>query len=138
MVILLLALLSGVVVQSLTSTRMALRAGEARQTRLTLRATALDSAWIAMQNGMKAGTATSAYQVFETTTPSGILSRTTLQGLPRDALPPPLQRQDVPVFGQFFSVTTRSSWGAKSFLSRGFACRLPAGTIRILAWVEPS
>ncbi len=138
MVILLLALLSGVVVQSLISARMTLRAGEDRQNRLTLRATALDSAWIAMQNGMKAGTASSDYQIFETQTPSGILSRTTLQGLPRDALPPPLQRQDVPVFGQFFSVTTRSSSGAKSFLARGLACRLPTGTIRILAWVEPS
>jgi hypothetical protein len=138
MVILLLALLSGVVVQSLTSARMTLRAGEERQTRLILRAAALDSAWAAMRNGIKAGTASSECQTFETPFPSGILSRTTLQGLPRDALPPPLQRQDVPVFGQFFSVTTRSSWGAKSFLSRGLACRLPSGTIRILAWVEPT
>ena len=138
MVILLLALLSGVVIQSLISARMALRASDERQVRLSLRAAALDSAWAAMQRGMKAGTTSSECQIFETLSPSGILSRTTLQGLARDALPPPLQRRDVPVFGQFFSVTTRSLSGAKSFLSRGLACRLPSGTIRILAWVEPS
>jgi type II secretory pathway component PulK len=136
MVILLLALLSGVVVQSLISARMSLRACDERQIRLTLRAAALDASWAAMRNGMKAGTASSEYQVFESRTPTGIQSRTTLQGLQREALPPPLQRRDVPIFGQYFAVTTQSASGTRSGLSRGLACRLPAGTIRLLAWVE--
>lgn len=136
MVILLLALLSGVVVQSLTSARMVLRAGDERHARLALRATALDSSWSAMHVGMKAGTASTEYQVFETQTPDGIMARTTLQGLQREALPSPLQRQDMPVFGQFFSITTKATAGTKSCLSRGLACRLPTGMIRILAWVE--
>jgi hypothetical protein len=136
MVILLLALLSGVVVQSLISARMSLRSGDERQIRLTLRAAALDAAWAAMRTGMKAGTASSEYQVFDTQTPPAIQSRTTLQGLQREALPPPLQRREVPLFGQYFTVTTRSSSGTRSCLSRGLACRLPTGTIRLLAWVE--
>ena len=136
MVILLLALLSGVVVQSLSSERMALRADDERQARLVLRTAALDCAWAAMRSGMKAGTASSECQIFETRTPSGVTSRTTLQGLQREALPPPLHRQDIPIFGQYYSVTTKSTSGPKSCISRGLACRLPTGTVRLLAWVE--
>lgn len=136
MVMLLLALLSGVVVQSLVSSRMAIREGTEHQTRLTLRAAALESAWAAMRSGMKAGAAPAEYQVFETRTPAGIQCRTTLQGLRREALPPPLQREDVPLFGQYFSITTKSTSNLKSCLARGLACRLPTGSIRILAWME--
>lgn len=136
MVILLLALLSGVVVQSLVSARMSLRSGDERQFQLALRAAALDAAWAAMRTGMKAGAPPTEFQVLESSIPSGIRSRTTLQGLPREALPPPLQRPEVPLFGQFFTVTTRASSGTRSCLSRGLACRLPTGAIRILAWVE--
>ena len=136
MVILLLALLSGVVLHSLVSARITLRAGDERQARLTLRAAALDASWSAMRVGMKAGTASTEYQVYEGQLPSGIHTRTTLQGLQREALPPPLRRDDVPIFGQFFSVTTKSDAAGKSCLSRGLACRLPTGDVRLLAWVE--
>jgi type II secretory pathway pseudopilin PulG len=132
MVILLLALLSG----ALASARMTLRAGTDRQTRLTLHAALLESAWAALRNGMKAGSSPSEYQVFEEQLPSGIHTRTSLQGLPREALPPPLQRADLPIFGQVFSLTAKAEAGNKTGAARALACRLPSGTVRILAWVE--
>ena len=136
MVILLLALLSGVVVQSLISTRMHLRGGDLQHTHFSLRASCLDAAWAALQSGMKAGSSSSEYEVFETQLPSGIQVRTTLRGLDRAALPAPLQRPDVPLFGQFFSVTARAESGAKTRAARGLACRLPSGDVRLLAWAE--
>lgn len=136
MVVLLLALLSGAVLQSLIAARMTLRAGDARQSRMVLRTAALDSALAALQTGMKAGSSVTEYQVFEDQLPSGLHTRTTLQGMQREALPPPLQRSDAPIFGQFFSVTTRSESGSRSCLSRGLACRLATGEVRLLAWVE--
>ena len=136
MVILLLALLSGAVLQSLVSARLTLRAGDERQTRLTLRAALLDSAWAALRTGMQAGSSPSEYQVFETQPPSGIRTRTALQGLSREALPPPLQRPDLPVFGQLYSLTAKAEANARRCSARGLACRLPTGTVRILAWTE--
>ncbi len=136
MVILLMALLSGVVVQSLVSTRLQLRAGDLQHTRLLLRASSLDAAWEALRIGMKAGSSSSEYQVFENLLPSGIRIRTTLQGLERTALPAPLQRADVPLFGQFFSVNSRAESGTKTSAVRGLACRLPSGDVRLLAWAE--
>ena len=136
MVILLLALLSGAVLQSLVSARLTLRAGDERQTRLTLRAALLDSAWAALRTGMKAGSAPSEYQVFENQLPTGIHTRTALQGLPREALPPPLQRPDLPIFGQLFSLTAKADANARSCSARAIACRLPTGAVRVLAWVE--
>lgn len=136
MVILLLALLSGGILQSLVAARITLRAGNERQNRLTLRAAALDAAWAAMRVGLKAGSSSQEYQDFEGQLPSGIHTRTTLRGFQRDRLPPPFRRDDVPLFGQFFSVTTSSEAAGKSCLSRGLACRLPSGDIRLLAWVE--
>ena len=136
MVILLLALLSGAVLQSLSSARMTLRAGTDRQTRLSLHAALLESAWAALRTGMKAGSSPSEYQVFEEQRPSGIHTRTALQGLPREALPPPLQRADLPVFGQLFSLTAKAETDNKTSAAHAMACRLPSGTVRILAWVD--
>ncbi len=136
MVILLLALLSGVVVQSLISTRLQLRASDLQHARFQLRASCLDAAWSALQSGMKAGSSSSDYQIFENQLPSGIQVRTTLKGLERTALPLPLQRPDVPLFGQFFSVTARAEWGPRTRAVRGLACRLPSGDVRLLAWTE--
>ncbi len=136
MVILLLALLSGVVLQTQISARMTLRAGDESQSRLSLRAAALDAAWGALHNGMKAGSAQLEYQAFDNQLPSGVKTRTTLQGIPRESLPRPLQRPDVPMFGQFFSVTSKSTTGTRSALARGLCCRLPTGDVRILAWLE--
>ena len=136
MVVLLLALLSGAVLQSLVTARMTLRAGDARQSRMVLRTAALDSAWGALQVGMKTGSSATEYQVFEDQLPSGVHTRTTLQGMQREALPPPLQRSDAPIFGQFFSLTTKSELGSRSCLSRGLACRMATGDVRLLAWVE--
>lgn len=136
MVILLLALLSGVVLQAQISARMAIRTGDEAQSRLSLRSAALDAAWGALHTGMKAGSAQLEYQAFENQLPSGIQTRTTLQGLPREALPRPLQRPEVPMFGQFFSVTSKSTTGTRSAIARGLCCRLPTGDVRILAWLE--
>ena len=136
MVLLLLALLSGAVLQSLVAARVALRAGEERQTGLALRAALLDATWNAMRSGMKAGSDAAAYQVFEDALPSGIQVRTALQGLSRDALPKALQRPDLPVFGQLFSLTSRAESPGRRRAARAFACRLPTGDVRLLAWVE--
>ncbi len=136
MVILLMAMLSGVVIQSLVSTRLQLRAGDLQHARLLLRASSQDAAWAALRTGMKAGSSASEYQVLENQLPSGIHVRTILRGLERTALPPPLQRPDVPLFGQFFSVTARAETGSKSSAVRGLACRLPSGDVRLLAWAE--
>ena len=136
MVILLMALLSGVVIQSIIAARMPLRAGDIQQTRFLLRASSMDAAWDTLRIGMKAGASASDYQVFDTQLPSGIHVRTALQGLDRKSLPAPLQRPDVPLFGQFFSVTSRADSGTKSSAVRGLACRLPSGDVRLLAWTE--
>lgn len=136
MVLFLLALLSGTVLQSLVATRLALRAGTERQTRLALRAALLDAAWTAMRNGLKPGTGMTEYQAFEEQLPSGIQVRTSLQGMARDALPIPLQRQDLPVFGQLFTVYAKAEAGNRSGSVKALACRLPSGEVRVLAWVE--
>jgi hypothetical protein len=136
MVILLMALLSGVVIQALATTRQQLRASDLQHTRLLLRASSQDAAWYALRTGMKAGSSSSDYQVFENQLPSGIHVRTTLRGLERNTLPPLLQRPDVPLFGQFFSVTARADHGGKTSAIRGLACRLPSGDVRLLAWAE--
>jgi len=136
MVLLLLALLSGAVLQSLVFARVTLRAGDERQTRLALRAALLDSVWNALRNGMKAGSSPSEYQAFDDPLPSGIQVHTALQGLPREALPRPLQRADLPVFGQLFSVLAKAESGTIACSVRGLACRLPTGDVRVLAWVE--
>lgn len=136
MVVLLMALLSGVVVESLISTRMHLRSGEMRYSRFLLRSSSVDAAWDALHTGMKAGASASDYQIFETQLPSGIHVRTTLKGLERTSLPAPLQRPDVPVFGQFFSVASRAERDTHAGAVRGLACRLPSGDVRLLAWTE--
>jgi len=136
MVILLLALLSGVVVHSLISARMSLRAGDAQHARLVLRASALDASWAALRTGMKTGSTAADFQEFEDQLPSGIHTKTTLRGLERTNLPAPLQRANVPLFGQFFSVTSLAEFEGKTDIARALACRLPSGDIRLLAWVE--
>ena len=136
MVILLLALLTGTVMQSLVSTRLLLRAGDARQGRLALHAALLDSAWNALRQGMRAGTSSSEYQVFTDHRPSGIHTRIALQGMAREALPAPLQRPDLPVFGQVFSLTAKTESGSQHREAHAIACRLPTGDVRILAWAE--
>jgi len=136
MVILLLALLSGVVIQSIIAARMHLRAGDIQQSRFLLRAASLDAAWDALRIGMKAGSSVSESQMIEQQLPSGIHVRTTLQGLDRKSLPAPLQRPDVPLFGQFFSVSSRAEFETKTSAVRGLACRLPSGEVRLLAWTE--
>lgn len=136
MVILLMALLSGVVIQSLISTRLHLRAGNIQHSRFLMRAASLDAAWNAMRIGMKAGSSALDVQTFENQLPSGIHVRTTLRGLDRASLPAPLQRPDVPLFGQFFSVTSRAESGPVTSAVRGLACRLPSGDVRLLAWAE--
>lgn len=136
MVILLMALLSGAVVQSLISTRLHLRSGDNQFSRLLLRASSQDAAWDALKVGMKAGASTLEYQTFESQLPSGIHVRTTLRGLDRNSLPAPLQRPDIPQFGQFFSVAARAESGTKTTAVRGLACRLPSGDVRLLAWAE--
>lgn len=136
MVLLLMALLSGVVVHSLVATRLHLRDGEQQHTRFILRASCLDAAWDALRVGMKTGSTASDFQVYENTLPSGISTRTTLHGLDRSALPTPLQQPNVPLFGQFFSVNSRAKTGARTCAVRGLACRLPSGDVRLLAWTE--
>lgn len=136
MVILLLALLSGTVLQTLVSERLVLRAGEARQNRLTRHAALLDSAWNALRLGMKAGSSPTEYQVFTDRLPSGIQTRIALQGMAREALPLPLQRPDLPVFGQVFSLAATAESGSQRSEAHAMACRLPTGDVRILAWVE--
>lgn len=136
MVVLLLALLSGVVVQSLVSARLHLKAGDIQYSRFILRSASMDAAWAAIRIGMKAGSSASEVQKFEDQLPSGVLIHTTLQGLDRAALPLPLQRPEVPLFGQFFSVTSHAELGDKNTTSRGLACRLPSGDVRLLAWAE--
>lgn len=136
MVVLLLALLTGAVLHSQVSTRLQLRANTDRQDRLTLRSAVLDATWNALKNGMKAGTSATEYQTFEGQLPSGVQTKTTLQGLQREALPPPLQHPEIPVFGQLFSITTKATSARKSSLARGLACRLPTGEVRVLAWME--
>lgn len=136
-VLLLLALLSGSVLHALIGTRMALRAGDERHQRILLHATLVDAAWDAMRNGMKAGSTTRDREVVETALPSGLHTRITLQGMAREALPVPLQRPELPLFGQLFSVEASARSPERSRSARALACRLPSGELRLLAWIEP-
>lgn len=136
MVVVLMALLSGWVLQALVTARLQLRAGDERQSRLSLRAAATDAAWTALRTGLKAGSSDSAYEASEATLPSGIATRTTLKGMDRNALPAPLRRPDLPLFGQFFTVSSQATRDGRTALTRGLACRLPQGQVRVLAWVE--
>jgi hypothetical protein len=136
MVVVLMALLSGWVLQALISARMQLRAGDERQALSSLRAAATDAAWATLRAGLKAGSSESTYEVTDATLPSGIATRTLLKGMDRNALPAPLRRPDLPLFGHFFTVSSQATLAGRTALIRGLACRLPQGQVRILAWVE--
>ncbi len=136
MALLLMTFLSGVILHSLMSTHAKLRAGEARRTRLLLRAAALDAAWDSLQT--LAGTAQAAVpdQTLENRLPSGIATRVALRPLDRTSLPVPLQRVEPPLFGQYLTVAAEAVLGDAASMARGMACRLPSGEIRVLSWWE--
>jgi hypothetical protein len=136
MALLLMAFLSGVVVHTLLSTHAKLRAVEVRRTRLMLRAAALDAAWESLQVLTRTTTRTLADRTVENRLPSGIATRITLRPMDRTALPVPLQRSGSPLFGQYFSIAAEAGLETTAALTRGLACRLPSGEIRVLSWWE--
>jgi hypothetical protein len=134
--LLLTAVLSGVVIQSLVLARLRGRAAEERQARFVLRTAAADAAWAALRTLPAGAGRTPAAQVTEAQLPSGAATRVTVQAAERTALPPPLRRPDMPLFGQYLTLTARATLGKRESLSRGLACRLPGGELRILSWLE--
>jgi hypothetical protein len=136
MALLLMAFLSGVLLHSMMSTHAKLRAGEARRTRLLLRAAALDAAWDSLQTLTGPDQSTVPNQTLENRLPSGIATKVALRPLDRAALPLPLRQVEPPLFGQYLTVAAEAILGNAASMARGMACRLPSGEIRILSWWE--
>lgn len=134
--LILMAFLSGVVIHSQVSARMSLRAEDARRNRFLLRTAALDAA----RDRLRALAATPDKPVLQNASeerrPAGITTTVTVRPFDRSALPPPLQRQGTPLFGQYFTLAVQAVSDRGTGMARGLACRLPSGEIRVLGWWE--
>ena len=133
--LLLVALLSGIVLQSLIAAHMQVRAAEESRTRLLLRTATFDAAWATLRTLTGTDRPIVAQSV-EDQRPAGIATKVTLRPEERTSLPPPLRSPDVPLFGQYVSIAARASVQDRAASLRGLACRLPNGELRILSWLE--
>ena len=134
--LLLMAFLSGIVLQALIAAHMHVRAAEERRTRLQLRTATFDAAWATLRTLAGDTQPSISAQSVENVLPSGIATKVTLLPEERTTLPPPLRPPDVPLFGQYVSVAARASLQDRAASLRGLACRLPSGELRILSWLE--
>lgn len=135
-VILLMALLSGTLLHGLVLTHQRLRAAEWRRESVLLHAAAQDAALAALRAGA-AGRPLPLAAPAESRTPAGILTRTRLRPIDRSALPSLLHRPDAPVFGDCYELTAEASRASRSRRVSSLVCRVPAGDMRVLAWIEP-
>lgn len=139
MALLLMALLVGPVLHSLTAARMALRAAERQREVALLRIAAADAAWSAFraEEGGKQLAAVTPKET-EMRWPSGVMIRSAVRPMDRAAVPGFLLDPKAPVFGACFAVTAsaRNAW--RTLEVRGIGCRLPTGEVRILCWTESS
>jgi hypothetical protein len=134
--LLLMAVLSGVVLQSLLLAHFRARAAEERHVRFLLRAAALDAVWETLRTLPPGVSQTPADHDIKAQLPSGIATRVAVRATDRTALPPPLRRPDLPLFGQYLAVTARATLDKRENVSRGLACRIPSGELRVLSWLE--
>lgn len=137
MALLLLALVSGPVLQSLVGARMALRAAERQREATLLRTAAADAAWKAFGAeavGTRAGTVDRKDS--ELRWPSGVVIKTSVRPLDRASVPRFLLDPKAPMFGACFAVScsARNAW--RTLEVQGIGCRLPGGEVRILCWTE--
>jgi hypothetical protein len=136
MALLLMAFLSGIVIQSLLSTHTRLRAAELRRTHLLLRTAALDAAWNGLQTASRTAGPAFTDRTLESRLPSGIATRIVIHPMDRTALPLPFRRVEPPLFGQYFTIAAEAGLGKAASMARGLACRLPSGEVRVLSWWE--
>lgn len=134
--LLLVAFLSGIVIQSLIAARLHVRAAEEQRTRLLLRTAAFDAAWTTLRTLAGAPASAMVAQSIENRLPSGIATRVTVRPEERAQLPPPLRRPDAPMFGQYVSIAAQAGLPDRAATLRGLACRLPSGELRIVSWTE--
>jgi hypothetical protein len=135
-VLLLMAFLSGIVIHSMIIVKARLRAGDERCDLMRLRAAALDAAWDQLKALAATPERAPVLRTFNVGTPCGITATVTIRPMERSALPPPLQRQGPPLFGQYFTLMIQATLGNRVSLARGLACRLPNGTVHVLSWWE--
>jgi hypothetical protein len=135
MVLLLMALLSGTLLHSMVRTRQRLRLAEWRQDRELLRSAAVDAALTTLRAGAQ-GRALPVKARAELRLPSGIVTRTLLRPVDRNALPAAVQRAAAPVFGDCFSLETEASHDGGTRTVRALVCRTPDSSMRVLGWVE--
>ena len=65
---------------------------------------------------------------------SGISTRIRIREVDRARLPPPLYRQDAPLFGHMYRILCNVSKDKLSYDLQSFAVLDPSGTIRVLSW----
>ncbi len=135
--LLMLALLSGMALQALVASGIDLRFARERHTACLLKTAGTDAIWTTLREAAKLSPDTLARYDKTITAGPGIEAHTSLREVDRSALPPPLLLQKTPLFGRFFSITTRLSHGKSIREIRALACLMPTGELRLLSWTEP-
>ncbi len=135
MVLLLVALLSGALLQGMVSARQQMRLVEWQRDGILLRAAAMDAA-LGVLRAAAAGRALPTAAPAEARLPSGIVTRVGAASVDRQALPAALRRLEAPAFGKCFELTAEASQAGRSRRVRGLASQAPGGDVRVLAWVE--
>jgi hypothetical protein len=132
--LLLTAFLAGVVLHALTGAHLALRGARTGQVAALLRTATTDALWRALPGVGRAGTPAER----ELALPSDVTTRIGIRELERSALPAPLVRQAAPALGRYYTVDAVSSMAGERVTCavRAYLCRVPAGDIRVLGWIE--
>jgi hypothetical protein len=135
--LLMLALLSGMALQALVASGIDLRFARERHTACLLKTAGTDAVWMTLREAAKLDPDTLARYDKTISAGPGIEAQTSLREVNRAALPPPMLLQKTPLFGRFFSVTTRITHDKTAREIRALACRMPTGELRLLSWTEP-
>ncbi len=132
-----LALLSGMALHSLVTAGTDLRFARERHTACLLRTAGTDATLTLLRETPRLSPDTLAHLDRTQTAGPGIETLTSMREVDRTALPPPFLLQNTPLFGRFFTVTTRITRDTTAREIRALACLLPTGELRLLSWTEP-
>lgn len=131
----LMSLLAGVAFHSLLAAEANLRHARSRHVDLTLM-TASTEAVLATLQDLQAMNQTQTRKAYEknVVSPSGVRVRTWSGEIDRASLPPPLRRQDAPLFGHLYRIRCQAASGSESRRIQAFSIITPSGDIRLLSW----
>jgi len=135
--LMMLALLSGMALHTLVAAGMDLRFARERHTSCLLRTAGTDAILTLLRETPRLSPDTLAHLDRTLTSGPDIETLTSMREVDRTVLPPPFLLQTPPLFGRFFTVTTRITRNKDAREIRALACLLPTGELRLLSWTEP-